>query len=49
MAKAPHPAHTLAADLGSEQWTEPVPPVANCLMADVDAALCQQVFDIPKR
>jgi hypothetical protein len=31
-----------------KQWTEPVPPVAHRLMADVDAALGQQVFDVPE-
>src|SRR3954447_23974856 len=42
-----HAAHPLSADVTCKQRTEPVPPVAHGLMADVDAALSQQVFDVP--
>jgi hypothetical protein len=39
----------LLLDLGGEHRTKAVPPMADRLMADVDAALCEQIFDIPKR
>ena len=32
----------------SEHWAEAVPPISNRFVADVDAALVQQVFDIAK-
>ena len=35
-------------DLGSEDRPETVPPEANCLMRDVDAALVAQVLDVPE-
>ena len=35
-------------DLGREQRAEPVPPEPHSLMADVDAAFMQQIFDIPE-
>ncbi len=31
-------------DRGGERWTEPVPPVPNRLMADIDTALEQEIF-----
>ncbi|EAQ23117.1 hypothetical protein ROS217_02660 [Roseovarius sp. 217] len=37
------------ADLGSEHGAEPVPPEPDRLMADVDAALVQQILDVAKR
>ena len=37
------------ADLRGKQLTEPVPPVAHGLVADVDATLDQQVLDLPQR
>ena len=37
------------ADLGCKQRTEAVPPVPHGLVADVDATLRQQVFDLPQR
>jgi hypothetical protein len=43
-----HAAHPLPANVTCKQRTEPVPPVAHCLMADVDAALSEQVFDVPE-
>ncbi len=39
----------LPSDLRGEHRAEPVPPIAHRLMAHVDAALMEQVFDIPKR
>ncbi len=37
-----------AADLGGEESAEPHPPLADGLVADVDAALVKQVLDVPK-
>src|SRR5688500_3007633 len=48
LAKAPHTADTLATNVACKQWTEPVPPVAYGLVGNVDATLCQQVFDVPQ-
>jgi hypothetical protein len=48
LAKAAHPAHPLPPDVRCEQRPEPVPPVAHRLMRDIDAALQQQVFHVPK-
>ena len=36
-------------DLPRHQRAEPVPPVSNRLMADVDAALVEQILHVPKR
>ena len=46
MTHRPHPAAT---DLYREDRPEAVPPKADCRRRDVNAALMQQVFDIPKR
>ncbi len=35
-------------DLSSEFRTEPVPPIPNRLVADIDAALEEKIFDLPK-
>jgi hypothetical protein len=35
-------------DLGREHWTEPVPPEPYGLMADVYAALEQEILYLPK-
>jgi hypothetical protein len=35
-------------DLSSEFRTEPVPPIPNCLVANIDAALEEKIFDLPK-
>jgi len=35
--------------LRSEHRSEPVPPEPHRLVADIDAALGQQVFDLPQR
>ena len=37
------------ADIGGEQRSEPVPPEANGFVTDVDAALEQQILDVPQR
>ena len=47
--KAAHPVDALPADVCCEQWAEPVPPEPHRLVADVDSALEQQVFDIAQR
>ena len=36
-------------DLRGEHRTEPVPPVPNRLVADIDATLEQEILDLPKR
>ncbi len=45
----PHLLHPFSADFCGEHWAKPVPPVPHRFMADVDAALVQQVLDIPQR
>src|SRR6056297_1346059 len=48
----PAGAHALdppLSDLGGEDRTEPMPPEPDGLVADVDAALMEQVLDIPQR
>jgi transposase InsO family protein len=37
------------ADLGSKQRTEPIPPEPHGFVADIDAALKQDVFDLAQR
>jgi len=46
LPEAPYPTHPLASYVGSKERPEPVPSVANGLMADVNPALGEQVFDI---
>ena len=36
----------LATDLGGEHWAEAVPPAAHSLVADLDPAFVQQIFDV---
>ncbi len=36
-------------DLRGEHWTEPVPPETHRLMANIDATLEEQIFDLPQR
>jgi hypothetical protein len=48
LPEAFHAADSLAADISGKQRTEPVPPQADGLVADVDPALGQQVFDVPQ-
>ena len=49
MAEASHAADPLPPDISREHRTKPVPPQTNGLVADVDPALEQQVFDIAQR
>jgi hypothetical protein len=35
-------------DLCSEHRTEPVPPEPHCFVADIDAPLEQEIFDLPQ-
>nr|WP_239807239.1 hypothetical protein [Croceicoccus hydrothermalis] len=49
MAKTAHPIYPLAANVGREHRTEPVPPQPDRLMANVDAAFRQEVFHVPQR
>ncbi len=39
----------LSPDLGGKHRAEPVPPISDGFVADIDPALVQQVFDIPQR
>jgi hypothetical protein len=48
VAEAIHLAHPLAPDVSRKQRTEPVPPQADGLVADVDPALEQQILDVPQ-
>ena len=41
--------HPLPSDLAGEHRTEPVPPKPHRLVADVDAALEQQILDVAQR
>ncbi len=49
LPETPHRLNTTAPDLRRENRPEPVPPEPHRLMRDVDAALMQQVFDVPQR
>ena len=48
MPEPPHRAHPLTADVACEDRAEPVPPLPDRLVADVDPALEQQVLDVRK-
>jgi hypothetical protein len=41
--------NTPLADLGGEHRTEAVPPEPHSLVANVDAALKENIFDLPQR
>jgi hypothetical protein len=49
MSEAAHPRRTLATNIGSKHRPKPVPPHSDGLVADVDAALEQQILDVPQR
>ena len=49
MRIAPHIRDSSLANLGGEHWSKPVPPEPNGLMADIDAALGQQILDVAQR
>jgi hypothetical protein len=44
-----HPAHALATDISRKYGTEAIPPLPHRLVTNVDAALEQQVLDVPQR
>ncbi len=35
-------------DLRGKRRTEPVPPIPNCLVTNINAALEEKIFDLPK-
>ncbi len=41
--------HPFPANFFGEEWTKPIPPIANRLMTNIDTALMEQIFDITKR
>jgi hypothetical protein len=49
MLEIPHPLDPVSPDLSRKDCPEPVSPEPHCLMCDVDAALVQQILDIPER
>lgn len=49
MPEVPDRLNTTATDLGREDGAETVPPEPDRLMRDVDAALMQQVLNVPQR
>jgi hypothetical protein len=49
VGQGPHSLDPLATDLGGEHRAEAVPPKPHGFMADLDAALTQEVLDVPKR
>jgi hypothetical protein len=48
MPKAAHPRTTPPADFRRKHWPKPIPPKPHRFMADVDAALEQQVLNVPQ-
>lgn len=49
LRKQSHPRRPLASEIGREHRANPVPPEQDRLVADVDAALLQQVLDVSQR
>ncbi|CAM3247759.1 hypothetical protein SPAN111604_12980 [Sphingomonas antarctica] len=45
--KAAHSAHSLTTNVGGKHRPEPVPPEPVRLMSNINAALEQQILDIP--
>ena len=43
-----HTLNTAFLNLGREHRSKAIPPKPNCLMANFDAALMEQIFNIPK-
>ena len=43
-----HSSNTPFSDLRRKHWAEPMPPESHSLMADIDAALVQQILEIAK-
>ena len=46
MPESAHGLNPISANFGAENWAEAIPPVADRLMGDVDAALMEQVLDV---
>lgn len=44
-----HPFDPALPDLGGKHGTKPVPPIPHRLVADIDTALVEEIFDIPER
>lgn len=49
LAALAHAIDALSADLGCEDRAEAVPPVTHSFMAYLDAALVEEIFDVPQR
>ncbi len=49
MLKTPHPTNSLALNVCSKRRTETISPVPHGLVAEVNPALEEQVFDVPQR
>ena len=49
VGQGPHLVDTFSPDLCGEDPAKPVPPEPHSLMADLDAALMQQVLDVAQR
>ena len=47
MGIRPHAVNALPADLGGEHRPEAVPPEPHRLVADINPALGQQIFNVP--
>lgn len=45
---APHRVHTLAANVGSEQWAKAIPPEPHGLVTKFNSALEKQILHIPQ-
>jgi hypothetical protein len=48
VSKPAHSADPLTPDVSSEKWPEAVPPLPHSLMANIDAALEQEILDVPQ-
>jgi hypothetical protein len=48
MGDALHPSNPLLSNVASEHRVKPVPPTAYCFVAEVDAALEEQVLHNPQ-
>jgi hypothetical protein len=49
VAETPHPRTALTPDVGCEQRAEPIPPQPHRLVANVDAALEEQILNVAQR
>jgi hypothetical protein len=48
VSKSTHPADPLSLDVSCKHRTEPVPPMPNRFMSEVDAAFCKQILYDPQ-